>query len=120
MTAHGPVPEGKKVPYFGLLVYSAFLALPIGVASWEYKQPVREFKGANVTDVQFYGGRNEFGLDPWYQVRVEESKKPINFSWEDWDPTVKTGDKVDIAAKPRIPVPVFGDDLTGISIDDHK
>lgn len=86
---------------------------------WEWRQPKQHISQAKVVSIKPYSSDNDLH---WtlrgYRLHIEGEKKVIDFPLKHWDDTVDEGDVVAISVRKSFPL--FGDELDGLSIDDHK
>jgi hypothetical protein len=110
----------KSIGVYATIGTFVGLASFLGYARiWEYRQPKQEIRNAIVTDIKPYYYRNELHWSTsGNRIFIESEKRPIDFPSDNWDKTVEKGDSVDLVV--RRSFPLFGDELDGIHIDDHK
>ena len=101
-----------------LTAFTGFIAFNGYARIWEYRQPTEEIKNTIVREIRPYYVRSEMGSFRGNKLYIEGEDRFIDFPSGKWDKTVKTGDSVDLVV--RRSFPLFGDELDGIHIDDHK
>jgi len=102
----------------------AVVTLAVGVAAFgayertrESRQPEIKIHDAVITRIEPYSHRSELGLgsSKGNDVRVEGETRPIRFDLENWDGTVRVGDRVDLTARQK-----YDGGLEGLQINDNK
>ena len=100
-------------------VFAGLTALGGYARIWEYRQPNRPVENARVQSIDPYTNHNDLHrTSRGYRVKIDGEDRVIDFPAKNWDDTVRKGDSVDLVV--RRSFPLFGDELDGIQIDDHK
>ena len=110
----------KKYTVGGIITTFAGLTALGGYARiWEYRQPNQPIKNARVLSIEPYSSHNDLHwTSRGYRIRIDGEDRVIDFPTKNWDDTVREGDSVDLIV--RRSFPLFGDELDGIQINDHK
>ena len=83
---------------------------------WEKRQPKEQMSG-RIKLIEPYQNHNDLHWSSnGYRIFIEGEDRPIDFPRKNWDDTVREGDSVDLIVRRSF----FGDELDGLSIDDHK
>ena len=86
---------------------------------WEWRQPKQHIPQAKVVSLKPYSSDNDLHWTArGYRLHIEGERRVIDFPLKHWDDTVNEGDIVTISVRKSFPF--FGDELDGLSIDDHK
>ena len=104
----------------GLFCFGAvIIALCAFAKIWEWQQPKQHISHAKVLSIEPYSSHNDLHwTSRGYRIQVEGEAKVIDFPSKHWDDTVREKDTVEMVV--RASFPLFGKELDGLSIDDHK
>lgn len=110
----------KKYAMTGTVaVFTGLVALGSYARIWEYREPNQPIQNAQIQSIEPYNFRNDLHWSSTgYRVRIDGEDRVIDFPSKNWDDTVRKGDSVDLVV--RRSFPLFGNELDGIQIDDHK
>lgn len=102
-----------------MVAFAGAIALGAYARIWEYRQPEQLIENARVISIEPYSAHNDMH---WtfrgYRIRVYGKDVAIDFPLKNWDDTVAVGDSIDLVVRKNFPL--FGSELDGISLDDHK
>lgn len=102
-----------------VIVGAGLLALGAYARIWEYRQPRQQIERARVLSIEPYSAHNDLHwTSEGYRIRINGEGRVIDFPVKNWDDSVREGDSVDLVV--RRSFPLFGNELDGIQIDDHK
>lgn len=102
-----------------LTAFAGLTVLGVYAKTWEYRQPKQPIENARVLSIEPRSSTNDLHwTSKGYRLQIEGENRVIDFPVKNWDDTVKEGDSVDLVV--RRSFPLFGNELDGIQIDDHK
>jgi hypothetical protein len=111
--------RNNKLLYAGIAIFAGLTSFGGYARLWEYRQPKIEIKNAILSEVKPYHSHNELHWSySGNRIYIVGENRIIDFPSGNWDNTVQAGDSVDLIVRKSFPL--FGDELDGLYIDDHK
>lgn len=95
-----------------LIILGAFARI------WEWQQPKQHLR-CKIISIKPYSSHGDLHwTSQGYRIQVEGEERVIDFPSKHWDDTVKEKNTVEMTVRKSFPL--FGNELDGLHIDDHK
>jgi hypothetical protein len=86
---------------------------------WEWQQPKQHISGAKIISIEPYSFHSDLHwTSQGYRIQVEGEERVIDFPSKHWDDTVEENNTVEMTVRKSFFL--FGNELDGLHIDDHK